>query len=447
MLIASTWWQTALAAVLIPMMPPDAVDGRSGADVRALVALGARVTGTPATEQAAAYLSAQYREAGYITEVQTFTYPKFEDLGSSLSVAGERLTGRALSGSPAASPTALLVAVPGVGQPADFEKAGVRGAIVVVRRGQIPFLAKARNAAAAGAVGLVIVNTEPGELYGTLGGEVAIPVLALSGERGSPLLVDAEQAPTRVGLVVATRKRTITGRNVIAHLPGISRPDVLLGAHYDSVPDAPGANDNASGTAVVLELARRLAGTALADRVWFVAFDGEEDGLQGSRAFVNRAESTWVKGLKGMLNFDMVGVNDRLLVGGSGPLVAVAQAVDSTVSPFRDNGLSDHRSFTAQGVPALFFYRGQDPNYHKPGDTSVNPKLLDATTGVGLEVVRRLLATGKQDALAQPLVRSKSMLAGGALFSHHQVLLPGQSWNAGCSTPTWSWLQQPCAGA
>ena len=81
-----------------------------------------------------------------------------------------------------------------------------------------------------------------------------------------------------------------------------------LGAHYDSVSGSPGANDNASGTAVVLEIALKLSGTPLARQAWFVAFNGEEDDLHGSKAFVNSAKSQFLSELQGMLNFDMVGL-------------------------------------------------------------------------------------------------------------------------------------------
>lgn len=364
---------------------------RADADVKALVSLGPRVAGTPVMDQASAYLLQEYRKAGYIAEIQTFTYPKLEDLGSSLTVNGRTTKGQALNGSVAGQPTAPLVAVPNLGRSADFASVNVKGAIAIVRRGEIRFLDKARNAAAAGAVGLVVVNTESGNVSGTLGGAVSIPVLTLSGEQGKPLLEQTRQVQQPVSLAVNTRQRTVTGRNVVAHLPGVTRPSVLLGAHYDSVAGSPGANDNASGTAVVLGIARNAASTPLARQTWFVAFDGEEDGLHGSRAFVKATEPPFLQGLKGMLNFDMVGVNNQLRVGGTQPLTALAQTVNLGVTTFGSRGGSDHASFASAGVPVLFFYRGQEPNYHSPNDKQVDPRLLDQTIQAGLEIVQRLL--------------------------------------------------------
>lgn len=357
------------------------------ADVQALVKLGPRVAGTPVMEQAQAYLIEEYRLAGYETRIQTFSYPKFEDLGSNLTVAGKTINARALNGSVAGKPSARLVAVPNIGQPRDFSAVDVRGAIAVVERGTISFLQKAQNAVAAGAVGLVIVNNEPGNLYGTLGGEVNIPVVSLAGEAGKPIFVQSTQPAT---LNVNTRQRTVTGSNVIAALPGVTQPRVVVGAHYDSVAGSPGANDNASGTAVVLNIARNAAKTPLGRQAWFVAFDGEEDGLHGSRAFVREAPAGFIQELTAMLNFDMVGVNDKLLVGGTKALTKLAQATDTDISTFGGQGGSDHAPFARAGVPVLFFYRGQEPNYHTPNDKAVSARLLDETIEVGLNVLNEL---------------------------------------------------------
>lgn len=357
-------------------------------DVQALVNLGARVAGTPATEKASNYLLQEYRQAGYVTEVQTFTYPKFTDLGSSLTVDGKQIKGVALNGSPAGKLNAALVIVPNAGRETDFAAVNVKGAIAIVRRGEIRFLEKAQNAAKAGAVGLVIVNTKSDNFLGTLGGDVKIPVLGLAGKVGNSLL-QTTNSP-QVSFNVNTRQGNVTGRNTIAHLPGVRTPKVILGSHYDSVVDSPGANDNASGTATVLAIARQAAKTPLGRQAWFVAFDGEEDGLHGSKAFVSKAKPEFLKGLKGMLNFDMVGVNDRLLVGGTESLTKIAQAANPNISTFRSGGESDHASFASAGVPVLFFYRGQDPNYHKPSDKRADSRLIDETAQLGFDIANKI---------------------------------------------------------
>lgn len=390
--IITCWQATFLAATIALPTVSLAQVSRPETDVQALVKLGPRVAGTPVMEKARSYLIQQFRQAGYNTEVQTFTYPKFEDLGSNLIVNGQTIKGLALNGSVAGKMTAPLVVVPNVGRSADFAKVDVKGAIAIVRRGEIRFSEKAQNATAAGAVGLAIVNNKPDSLFGASGdGQVKIPVLTLAGEPGNALINRIRNQKLQASLNVNTRERVVTGRNVIAHLKGVTQPKVLLGAHYDSVSGAPGANDNASGTAVILEIARRLSRTPLAQQTWFVAFDGEEDGLYGSKAFVNTAQPQFLSNLEAMLNFDMVGINNDLHINGTYALKGLTQG-NRFISNGKAVGGSDHIAFAAADVPVLFFHRGLEPNYHTPNDKQVNPKLLDETVSAGLDVVKQILS-------------------------------------------------------
>lgn len=367
--------------------------GRAAADVTALAAFGPRIGGSAAQEGASAYLVAEYRKAGYEADVRTFSYERFDDLGSRLSLAGQATDGRALQGSPAGTVTARLVAVPGFGRPADYAGLDARGAIAIVRRGELRFSEKATHAAAAGAAALVVVNQTPTDFGGALAAGATIPVLGLSGASGGPLLERAERERVEATIEVRTERRAVEGRNVVARLPGVERPRVLLGGHYDSVPGSPGANDNASGTAVVLEIARAAAGTPLARQAWFVAFDGEEDGLEGSQAMVAAAGREWLGNLSAMLNFDMVGVNDGLMVGGTESVVRAALASGARLTSFDSDGGSDHASFLSAGVPAAFFYRGQEPNYHLPTDRELASRLLDETADAGLKTLAALVAS------------------------------------------------------
>lgn len=363
---------------------------QSQSDVEALVKLGPRVAGTSTNEQASNYLVEQYRKAGYVTKIQPFTYTKFLDQGSTLTVNGQAIAGRALRGTVPGTAIARLVVVPNVGRAEDFAATNVKGAIALIRRGEIPFGEKAKNAAEAGAIAVVLVNNQPGSVSGTLNQEVKIPVMALSAEDGNNLVNASSTASAT--LSVKAGRQTVTGRNVIAHLPGVTQPKVVLGGHYDSVSGSPGANDNASGTAVVLDVARRVAQTPMARQTWFVAFDGEEDGLHGSRAFVKEAAPQFLRSLSGMLNFDMVGVNDRLQVGGSRSLTQLVQNPQIVTSELGNSQSSDHASFAAAGVPVLFFHRGIEPNYHKPSDRAVNPALLNQTTEAALTVLQQLMS-------------------------------------------------------
>ena len=370
-----------------PAFPPSS---RVAQDVSTLLENGPRVAGSAALKKAGDYLEAQYGASGYSTRVETFEYNKFFDEGSQLEIGNKVLEGSALDGSSGGDFSAALVAVAGVGTLEEFRAANVTGKIAVVRRGTLRFAEKAQNAVQAGARGLIIVNNAPGNLRGgTLAAEVTIPVLGVSGADGAVLL---ERTGEQATLSVKAERRTIVGRNLIAALPGVTAPKILFGAHYDSVQGAPGANDNASGTASILEMARRAANTPLAQSAWFVAFDGEEDGLRGSRAFV-KTHASLVESLKAMLNFDMVGVNvTPLSVGGTLALLERSERAVPELRRLNDGSSgSDHASFLEAGSPALFFYRGMDPNYHQPGDMVTEPDALEQTVVAGLKIADELL--------------------------------------------------------
>ncbi|MBD1845776.1 M28 family peptidase [Cyanobacteria bacterium FACHB-63] len=360
------------------------------ADVQALVKLGARAAGSSRAERASEYLISEYRKAGYQVEIQTFTYPKFADAGSSLITDGKTIEAWALVRSVAGNVTGQLVAVPNFGRTEDFKAVNVRDQIAIVQRGGgLQFAEKIENAAAAGAIGILMVNNQPGNVRGMLLKASTIPAASLSQEVGTSLLQQAQSTSILAALRVRAQPNAI-GRNVIAHLSDVKQPQLIIGGHYDSVEHSPGANDNASGTAVVLGLARSLSKSPQARQVWFVSFDGEEDGLKGSEAFVDRATSQFLTGLKAMLNFDMVGINDRLLLDGSGAVSAIASSIHGTVSSNQLGG-SDHLSFKAKNVPTLFFFRGKDPNYHSPGDKIVDPRLLRETQAAALKIIPTIL--------------------------------------------------------
>jgi aminopeptidase YwaD len=387
-------WVAFAAALILGPLASGLESGKANQTVESLVGFGPRVAGSPAMGNAANFLIEQYKKAGYVAEIQPFEFPRYDDLGSFLTVNGNRVAGVAMQGSPAGKPEGRLVSVPNFGRAPDYAGIDAKGAIVLVKRGETRFADKARTALAQGAVGVVIVNSVPGSLNGgTLGEDVPIPVLAIPGADGQTLIERVAKEKLVAQLELNVKRTMVQGKNVIAHLEGVTQPKLILGGHVDSVPGSPGANDNASGTAVTLEIARNLAGTPLAKQVWFMAFDAEEAGLIGSKAFVDKAKPEFLKGLRGMLNFDMVGVNAKLGVGGAEAITKAAQTAQPDIDIFSDFTGSDHASFVPAGVPVAFFFRGLEPNYHQPTDQKVDPKLLDESVRVGLETVKRLLET------------------------------------------------------
>ncbi len=172
---------------------------------------------------------------------------------------------------------------------------------------------------------------------------------------------------------------------VPGHDPAQAAEAVVVGAHYDHLGrsgDAvyPGADDNASGTAVVLELARSFATAGGAARTLvFALFSGEEVGLLGSRHYV-RHPTVPIERTVAMINLDMVGrLGDRPVgVGGVATGGGLKAAVDDAGRQLgirltaRDapGGGSDHTPFYDAGVPVLFFNTGGHPDYHRPTDTA-----------------------------------------------------------------------------
>jgi hypothetical protein len=193
-------------------------------------------------------------------------------------------------------------------------------------------------------------------------------------------------------------------RNVIASLEESrasgSRQTLVVGGHFDTKggTGSPGANDNASGTAVVLELARCLAETGPLPglRLEFVLFGGEErlvDGTDlhhfGSRHYVAALTPEEKSSLRGAVIVDMVGVGTRLYARtmGIGPmdlcnaLLAYASGAGVSLPYLQSGSYSDHEPFERAGIPAVWLEVKDDPWYHTPQDTydKIDPRHLEIT--------------------------------------------------------------------
>lgn len=211
-------------------------------------------------------------------------------------------------------------------------------------------------------------------------------------------------------------------RNVVAILRGTDpgrAQSLVIGAHYDHLglggfgslsPDAAGtvhngADDNASGTAVLIEAARALAaGPPLAQDILFIAFTGEERGLWGSAHYVG-APLLPLEGTVAMLNLDMVGrvQGGALTVLGTGTaeewtgILERANALIAAPLDLRFNsdgfGASDHTSFYARGIPVLHFFSNTHPEYHRVEDDweLINADGMDQVTDLVEAVVREVV--------------------------------------------------------
>jgi len=198
----------------------------------------------------------------------------------------------------------------------------------------------------------------------------------------------------RLDVEVDIERTLATVHNVVGILPGPSPEHVIIGAHYDHLglgehdslaPSMagqvhPGADDNASGSAGVVELARLFAAQrkSLRRSVIFIAFAGEEVGLLGSAHYVNHPLRPLDQAVA-MINLDMIGRvrNSKLFVGGVGTGSTFKSLVEEITkkSAFQIDysaggyDSSDHTSFTTKQVPVLFFFSGLHGDYHKPSDT------------------------------------------------------------------------------
>jgi Tol biopolymer transport system component len=233
-----------------------------------------------------------------------------------------------------------------------------------------------------------------------------------------------KKQPVKADLEVALTFTTEPAFNVIARLPGAAastgkgRPTVVVGAHYDHLgygdhhslaPDSHlphvGADDNASGTAAMLEVARQLASQVKKPPVDIVliAFSGEESGVLGSTHFT-RSPPAGLKtaDVRAMLNLDMVGRlrDNKVTVFGTSsadewksllePACAAAR-VDCAPVEGGAIGPSDQMPFYAAGVPVVHFFTGSHADYHKPSDTA--DKINAAGAGQIATAVASLAAT------------------------------------------------------
>jgi Zn-dependent M28 family amino/carboxypeptidase len=247
-------------------------------------------------------------------------------------------------------------------------------------------------------------------------------------------------------------------KNVVGLLPGQIRDEyVVVGAHYDHLGRGGigslnrgneeihnGADDNASGTTAVLELASKLSREGTPKRsIIFAAFTGEEEGLFGSKRFVDHPPVSLSK-IMAMINLDMVGrvrttpsgmhpgtapattpSSTRggagiLYIGGAGTAAAFDAIVKSAdehsplvIKDIGKGGLgpSDHMSFALKRVPVLFFFSGLHADYHRPTDDAdkINYEGLEQVVDLAADVIDQVAAMPKQEYIVAADAHSMSM--------------------------------------
>ena len=337
--------------------------------------LGPRESATAQETVAAEYLQDRFQESGYETKIQRFTIEDLALAGMGLRLElpdPEEFAALPLERSGLGHVAGILTPV-GLAKPGDLPGGGLEGRIAFAKRGVITFQAKAENIFAAGAVGLVIYNNVFGPFRGVLATQPDFPVISISrndGEAIEDLLADSE-----IEASITLTTKDLPSQNVIAEKKGPGESVVVLGGHYDSVPGIAGANDNASGAAVLVTLARMLADVDLPFTIRIVSFGSEELGLLGSRFYVESLSENELENTKAMLNFDALGAGSGVSVFGDGDITALVSDigdqvnVDVAVTLGLRGGSSDFASFREAGVPYLMFFGDDVSRIHTERDT------------------------------------------------------------------------------
>lgn len=258
---------------------------------------------------------------------------------------------------------------------------------------------KAGKIAGKGATALILFNSSTLKDSLAFNGKdrsetVQIPIIYLTAKASKAYLKD-ESATYDIKLKTDIGPKKRTGNNVVGYIDNGAAHTVILGAHYDHLGYGEdgnsmlrtsdklihnGADDNASGTAALIELGRLLKESKIKNNNYlFIAFSAEELGLNGSKYYTEHPTIDLTKA-NYMINMDMVGrLNDSsktVTVGGYGtsPLWSeIIPAVDTKkqlVLKFDSSGTgpSDHTSFYRKDIPVLFFFTGLHTDYHKPTD-------------------------------------------------------------------------------
>ncbi|HSC29679.1 MAG TPA: M20/M25/M40 family metallo-hydrolase [Vicinamibacterales bacterium] len=397
---------------------------------------GNRFAGLSGHNASVDYVVETLENAGYDPEVQEFEYLAFSVAGPSAlqQIAPnartyvEGVDFGAITQTDPGDVTAAVTAVDlqlGLGntstsgcEAGDF--AGFpTGNIALLQRGTCTFELKAENAAAAGAVGIVIFNQGntaavdrnniPGVTL-TANNTSGIPVLGTTYALGAEL---ANTAGLRMRVFANTLREILPTFNVIAEKTGVNDDNVVMaGAHLDSVLAGPGINDNGSGSAAILEAAEQLAHVDTQNTVRFAWWSAEESGLVGSTNYVNGLSQAEKERIALYLNFDMVGSPNYIFMTydadessfdapvpvppGSTQIEDVFESFYTLRNePYDDaefSGRSDYQAFIVNGIPAGGLFTGAevpktaaqaaiwggtvgaqfDPCYHQACDTFAN---------------------------------------------------------------------------
>ena len=395
---------------------------------------GDRAAGRDGYQASVDYVVGELRAAGYRPTVQEFTFPYTEDYSTLERVSPQQTTyvnGQhflrneftSFQGVATGTLQAVDVVVPIGNNPPNTSSSGCEAAdfagfaagnVALVQRGTCDFVTKARNAQAAGAAAVIVMNEgQPGgDRQGLLrmsgdAQDVQIPAVFTTYDTGVDLLSTPTPTSVRVEVDFLSEERKTW--NVLAETAkGDPSNVVMAGAHLDGVQDGAGINDNGSGSAALLETAIQMAKVKPGNKVRFAWWGAEEEGLLGSEHYVGALSDEELDRIALYLNFDMVaspnymfGIYDGDDSSGTAPVpipegsAEIEDVFESFYEgrnlPFQDtdfSGRSDYGPFIAEDIPAGGLFTGAedvktpeeaalyggvagesyDPCYHAPCD-------------------------------------------------------------------------------
>ncbi|MDE2844232.1 MAG: M28 family metallopeptidase [Chloroflexota bacterium] len=355
--------------------------------------LGPRTSGTDLELEAAEFLAQRLEDLGYEPVVQDFSWDS--PTASISTEAPDHATPDAniLSGTASGRASAPLAFV-SLAKAEDMPTEGLEGKIALIERGEITFGSKVAQVAGEGAVAAVIFNNVSGPFRGTLGGRSQIPAITLSRADGQALKALLDQGET-VEATVAVKDNAVPSRNLIAEIPGSGEGVIVVGAHYDTVPNSVGASDNASGMGALLAVAEAVAGRSFPFTLRFIAFGSEETGLHGSEYYVESLPAADLDDIYLMINMDSVGSGAYLRVSGdrwaASHVLETGQRENLSIAGRTGSarGASDHLPFREAWVPIIYFQADDLHRINSPEDTMehINPQLLGDVTALVLDLL------------------------------------------------------------
>ncbi len=320
---------------------------------------------------------------------------------------------------------------------------------------------KAREAAKQGATAVIFFD-----MYGaknqpifnkhTQYEPIDIPAVYIGNAAYKKAIAQKGKSGVSIYLDINIAKTERSGNNLAAFIDNHKSLTVVLGAHYDHLGYGEdhnslhanaekqheihnGADDNASGTAALLEMAKHISDKKLRNYNYlFVNFSGEELGLYGSKAFVKQ-QGFDSNQISYMINMDMVGrLNDSthaLTLGGVGTSPSWAEAVALAGNDFKlvidsaGSGPSDHTSFYNAGIPVLFFFTGLHKDYHKPTDDAA---LINYPgEQMVIKYVSRVVAKMDKERIRPSYRVTKQATMGKARFKVSLGIMPDYTYDAG----------------